>query len=238
MQPFHFTSIDMLSYICEISPPSKRGPLASSVQLLICAGIMIGYFVSYGTVNIPSSLSWRLPLALQSAIAASAACASQFYLPASPRWLAHKGRKEEASAVWDLLGVSAAEREKDLLENPVNEMNELNELPAVQTTALDTGFIARLRRNSRKTSSMFGKDSRKQMMLGVFMMSMQQLSGIDGVLYVRTPRASQHPTANTLPVRAAPLPTGWHQFRTSILPRLWRLRYPNLCLNHPSHPAL
>jgi hypothetical protein len=59
-----------------------------------------------------------------------------------------------------------------------------------------------------------------QMLLGVFMMSMLQLSGIDNVLYVRTPRASQYPTANTLLVRALPLLTGWHQFRSSNLPRL------------------
>lgn len=176
----------LVVYICEISPPSKRGPLASLVQLLICAGIMIGYFICYGSVNIASSLSWRLPLAMQAAIAAFGAGASALYLPASPRWLSHKGRKEEASAMWDLLGVSAAEREKDLLENPENliaETNELNEIPAVHTTALDTGFLARLRRNARRTASVFGADGRKQMLLGVFMMAMQQLSGIDGVLY-------------------------------------------------------
>lgn len=144
---------------------------------------MMGYFIAYGTVNIRSSLSWRLPLAIQAAIAAFGATASHFYLPASPRWLAHKGRKEEASAAWDLLGVSAAEREKDLLENPVlNETNELNRDSAQD--AMDEGPSARLKRNATKYASIFGKDSRKQMFLGVFMMSMQQLSGIDGVLYV------------------------------------------------------
>ncbi|KFZ04608.1 hypothetical protein V502_10022 [Pseudogymnoascus sp. VKM F-4520 (FW-2644)] len=103
----------LVVYICEISPPRKRGPLASSVQLLICLGVMMGYFICYGTVNISSSLSWRLPLALQAAVAAFGAGAAAMYLPPSPRWLAHKGRKSEASATWDLLGVSAAEREKD-----------------------------------------------------------------------------------------------------------------------------
>ncbi|KFY65135.1 hypothetical protein V496_02778, partial [Pseudogymnoascus sp. VKM F-4515 (FW-2607)] len=176
----------LVVYICEISPPSKRGPLASVVQLLICTGIMTGYFICYGTINIASSLSWRLPLALQGGIAAFFAGASALYLPASPRWLSHKGRKEEAITTWDTLGVSAAEREKDLLENPENlvtETNELDEMPAAHTTALDTGFVARLRRNEKMTASVFGREGRKQMMLGVFMMTMQQLSGIDGVLY-------------------------------------------------------
>ncbi|KFY86567.1 hypothetical protein V500_07547 [Pseudogymnoascus sp. VKM F-4518 (FW-2643)] len=34
----------LVVYICEISPPSKRGPLASSVQLLICLGVMMGRY--------------------------------------------------------------------------------------------------------------------------------------------------------------------------------------------------
>lgn len=176
----------LVVYICEISPPTQRGPLASSVQLLICLGVMTGYFICYGTVNIASSLSWRLPLALQAAIAALGAGAAALYLPPSPRWLAHKGRRGEASKIWDLLGVSAAEREKDLLEHPeelVAETNELAALPAVHTTALDAGFLARLRRNENRTASVFGAEGRRQMVLGVFMMAMQQLSGIDGVLY-------------------------------------------------------
>lgn len=175
------TLLKISRYVCEISPPSKRGPLASTVQLLICAGIMIGYFICYGTVNVSTSLSWRLPLAIQAGIAIFGACASQLYLPASPRWLAHKGRKEEAAAAWDLLGVSSTEREKDLLQDVA--INELGAQPAVQATVLDTHFAGRIKRNIIKSATIFGKDSRKQMLLGVFMMSMQQLSGIDGVLY-------------------------------------------------------
>ena len=34
----------------------------------------------------------------------------------------------------------------------------------MKTTALDTCFVARLRRDSRKTASMFGKDSRMQIL--------------------------------------------------------------------------
>lgn len=135
----------------------------------------------YGTVRVPSSLSWRLPLAFQSAIALFLAVASSFYLPQSPRWLAYKGRREEASLAWDKLGVSNAEREKDLLQNPT-AMVDAGSRP---TEAPKLGFFDKTRRDVAASIRIFKDDSRKPMLLGVFLMSMQQLSGIDGVLYVR-----------------------------------------------------
>ncbi len=155
------------------------------IQLLITLGLVIGYFSCYGSVRIPSSLSWRLPLALHSAIAFFLAGASFFYLPHSPRWLAYKGRKEEASKAWDKLGVSNVEREKDLLQNPVPiESAALTDSPTRPTAAARSNLLDRTRANLREMTAVFQKDARKPMFLGVFLMSMQQLSGIDGVIYV------------------------------------------------------
>lgn len=178
--PYPETKTNLGRYVCEISPPSKRGPLASAVQLFITFGLMLGYFIAYGTNNISSSLAWRLPLAIQAGMGAILAVAAHFYLPPSPRWLAYKGRKEEAVTVWEKLGVLAAEREKDILQNPTVGEPEL----LAATSSTGGGLVERVRRNVIESAKMFGKDSRKQMLLGVFMMSMQQLSGIDGVLYV------------------------------------------------------
>ncbi|KAI9718779.1 MAG: hypothetical protein M1812_003953 [Candelaria pacifica] len=164
----------LVVYICEVSPPQKRGFLAYLVQVHVTLGLCLGYFVSYGTVRISSSLSWRLPLALQSVIAILMAVASSFYLPQSPRWLNYKGRRDEALAVWEQLGVLAAEREKD------------DELEQIEPTTASRELAGRNRPWKQQVASafkIFGKDGRKQMALGVFMMGMQQLSGIDGVLY-------------------------------------------------------
>lgn len=133
----------------------------------------------YGTVHVPSSLSWRLPLALQSGIAFFLALA--FHLPQSPRWLAYKGQREEASLAWDKLGVSNAEREKDLLQDRPAMVDAVLR----PTDALKLGFFDKIRRDLIALIRIFGKDSRKPMLLGVFLMSMQQLSGIDGIVYVR-----------------------------------------------------
>ncbi|MCJ1262955.1 hypothetical protein MMC22_002825 [Lobaria immixta] len=169
----------LVVYICEIAPPTKRGQLATIVQVFITIGICVGYFLCYGTVHVPSSLSWRLPLAFQSGVALFLAVASSFYLPQSPRWLSYKGRRQEASLAWDKLGVSNAEREKDLLENPAPVVNTVS----TPTNATKLGFLGKIRKDLVASIRIFTEDSRKPMLLGVFLMSMQQLSGIDGVIY-------------------------------------------------------
>lgn len=145
-------------------------------------GLVVGFFTCYGTVGMPSSLSWRLPLALQSGIAFFLAAASTFYLPESPRWLAHKGRKEEASRAWDKLGVSGAEREKNLLQDPAPADGE--ERSAALSQAKPPALRERINATMKDVTAAFRGDARKPMLLGVFLMSMQQLSGIDGVIYV------------------------------------------------------
>ncbi|KAI9738713.1 MAG: hypothetical protein M1834_008218 [Cirrosporium novae-zelandiae] len=160
----------LVVYICEISPPRGRGPLASIPQFGTSLGICAGYFIAYGTVNITSSASWRLPLALQSSI--SFLCSiSCIFLPQSPRWLAQAGQLAKASENWDRLGVPVAERGKD----PVNVSIETIEVPTNDHSNLSARISLYFR--------VFKKNVRSRTILGMFLMGMQQLSGIDGVLY-------------------------------------------------------
>lgn len=71
-------------------------------QLFTTIGVASGFFICYGTVKIPSSLSWRLPFALQTLTALTLTALAPFQ-PYSPRWLLSKGRRQEAEAVLDLL---------------------------------------------------------------------------------------------------------------------------------------
>lgn len=164
--------------MCEIAPPRHRGVLASTVQVLITVGLITGYFMCYGTATISSSLSWRLPLAFQAGFALVLALMANFCLPQSPRLLAFKGRGQEASVVWDRLGVANAEREKELEQRPI-----LREAVEVARGA-KAGLVERMRQSVGNLMAMFGKKTGNQMLLGVFLMSIQQMSGIDGVLYV------------------------------------------------------
>lgn len=113
------------------------------------------------------------------------------WLVPSPRWLTIHGRKAEANAVWDLLGVSHAEREKSeieqdrgsVIQGPVSQEVAVTNVPSMDTTV--TTVQDGNRSMKHKLFDIFSKDVRSRTALAVFLMAMQQLSGIDGVLYVR-----------------------------------------------------
>ncbi|KAJ5577484.1 uncharacterized protein N7459_006448 [Penicillium hispanicum] len=160
----------LVVYICEVSPTKYRGPLTTGPQLVITAGICLGYFTCYGSSKgIASSLSWRTPFILLASLAMVLSVASLLLLPPSPRWLTLHGRHAEATAAWDKLGVSHAEREKVELETVTPEDPAAAHKPKQGT--MD------------KLLDIFSKDVRSRTALAVFMMAAQQLSGIDGVLY-------------------------------------------------------
>lgn len=154
---------------------------------MICVGICVGYFTCYGTTGIRSSLSWRLPLALQAGIAALLALTSFLYLPQSPRWLSSVGRMDEATRVWDRLGVSGAEREKNEELLPIVGLEPVQQSHPSQPRSTSTSNGKPWLAQFSDGLAVFRNPGRKQMALGVFMMAMQQLSGIDGVLYVNKP---------------------------------------------------
>ncbi|KAJ5641789.1 hypothetical protein N7490_005789 [Penicillium lividum] len=153
---------NLVVYICEISPTKHRGPLTTGPQLVITAGIFLGYFTCYGSSkHIHSSFSWRTPFILLSSLAMILSAASLLLLPPSPRWLAMKGRYAEANAAWDKLGVDYTEHEK---------VDVQQDAPSKQSSM-------------EKMLDIFSKDVRSRTILAVFMMAAQQLGGIDGVLY-------------------------------------------------------
>lgn len=185
----------LVVYVIEIAPARERGVLASVQQLLVTMGICAGYFVCYGTVRAgDSSLSWRLPFALQSFLALCYGISVFLLLPQSPRWLETKGRYDEASRAWDRLGVADAEREKE----DEQQRQRAQGINAPQNGILDADRV--LEPESLALAPMhshtsvpgdesggwlrvFRADVRSRTLLGCFVMGMQQLSGIDGVLY-------------------------------------------------------
>ncbi|TRM64717.1 general substrate transporter [Schizophyllum amplum] len=91
-------------YNAEYSPPELRGSLVALQQLSITFGIMISFWIDYGTNYIggtgetQSEAAWRLPLALQ-LVPALILGVGILFMPFSPRWLVNKGRDEEAVQV-------------------------------------------------------------------------------------------------------------------------------------------
>ncbi|KAL4929254.1 putative MFS sugar transporter [Aspergillus undulatus] len=112
------------------------------------------------------------------------------WLVPSPRWLTLHGRKAEAESIWDLLGVSHAEREKSeieqdrgsVIQGPVSQDAAVTNVASMDVTPTEPQVGERSTKH--KLSDIFSKDVRSRTALTVFLMAMQQLSGIDGVLYV------------------------------------------------------
>jgi MFS family permease len=153
---------NMSVYICEVAPMKHRGALAGLPQFLATAGVCCGYFTCYGTVHVRSSIAWRLPFLLQSGFGISLFI-SCFLLPDSPRWLILHGKHTEAMKALERLNFSMIEAQEDMLRQ------------SQQASALSLwqGFLLLFRRGYRSRT-----------ILGLFMLGMVQLSGIDGVLYV------------------------------------------------------
>jgi MFS family permease len=82
-------------YISEISPPEIRGTLLVLEEFSIVTGIVIAFWITYGTRFIAGEWSWRLPFLIQ-IFPGLVLGVGIIFLPFSPRWLASKDRDEEA----------------------------------------------------------------------------------------------------------------------------------------------
>lgn len=66
-----FIYADVTRYNAELAPPELRGALVSLQQLAICFGIMLSYWIGYGTNYIggtgdtQSNAAWLVPVCIQ-----------------------------------------------------------------------------------------------------------------------------------------------------------------------------
>lgn len=82
-------------YISEISPPEIRGTLLVLEEFCIVFGIVVAFWITYGTQFIQSEWAWRLPFLLQ-IISGLVLGVGIAFLPFSPRWLVSVGRDQES----------------------------------------------------------------------------------------------------------------------------------------------
>lgn len=94
-------------YIAEISSAKRRGLLVGLFQFNIVAGILVAYLSNYLVAQaIAPDLAWRWKLGV-AAIPAALFLVLLTGLPQSPRWLAARGRDQDAARAAARLGLDA-----------------------------------------------------------------------------------------------------------------------------------
>lgn len=157
-------------YIAEISPAHLRGRLVSLNQLAIVFGILLAQVVNWliarpvlrGTSAHEILLSWngqwgwRWMFAV-TAIPSVCFLISSFLVPESPRWLAAKGRTQEATRVLARLGGSA------YAQRVIDDFRRVNDAPPRRSAMTD----------------LFADGMGKVLLLGVALAVLQQWCGIN-----------------------------------------------------------
>ncbi|AEO68190.1 1d9d6cef-7ff6-41e4-9acc-c21bbbf9e231 [Thermothielavioides terrestris] len=179
-------------YNSEVAPPEVRGALVATQQLAITFGIMISFWIDYGTNYIggtgdtQSDAAWLVPICLQIAPAVIL-FVGMIFMPFSPRWLIHHGREDEARKVLsNLRGLPEDHElvELEFLEIKAQSLFEkrtvaelfpsLREQTAWNTFKLQFVAIGKL----FQTKAMF-----KRVCVATVTMFFQQWTGINAVLY-------------------------------------------------------
>ncbi|KAJ6466699.1 general substrate transporter [Mycena vitilis] len=86
------------AYVAELAPPQWRGRLAGLYNCFMYLGCIICSGLIVATGRIDSSISWRLPFAIQF-IPTVILLVGIWFIPESPRWLMSVGRKEDARSI-------------------------------------------------------------------------------------------------------------------------------------------
>jgi len=146
-------------YIAEIAPARWRGRLVGLFQINIVCGILLAYLSNYliGLAGF-GEMEWRWKLGIL-ALPAALFFLMLFAIPHSPRWLASKGRLDEA---------------RDVLRNTVGEdcESDLQQIVASFRSGEAQG-----------QETLFSRKYRVPILLAVSLAMFNQLTGINAILY-------------------------------------------------------
>ena len=146
-------------YLAEISPAHVRGRLVTLYQLAIVTGILLAFMSNYGLTQL-SANNWRWMFGLGAA-PALVLCISLLWIPESPRWLLQVGQRARARTVLSRIA-------------PSESVDE-------ELTAISSSISSESHGSYRELFS--GKALRKPLVLTVMLAIIQQVTGINTVLY-------------------------------------------------------
>ncbi len=161
-------------YIAELAPPDKRGRLVSFNQLNIVIGISAAFFSNYAILRLGQSehalaellrfdeWNWRWMLAIET-LPAIIYFLALWAVPESPRWLAMKGRRDEARTVLTK-AVGSKQAEADM-------------------AAVLTSLAAKPEGPGASIGELFKPAMKLVLTIGVAVAILQQITGINAVFF-------------------------------------------------------
>lgn len=160
-------------YIVEVSPSRGRGVRSAMAQFFLTLGLFIGFFICYAlvaTLDVSNQWTWRTPPYITAGIGVVLG-AAMWMQPPSPRWLSNRGRVEEARRISERLGLEAFGPEKSAAAT--------DEVGGPAATTL----LGSMRQTFAGFKLAFAGPFRGRTLFACFVLTIQQFSGIDGVLF-------------------------------------------------------
>ncbi|KAK2411178.1 hypothetical protein P8452_71827 [Trifolium repens] len=146
-------------YIAEIAPENMRGSLGSVNQLSVTIGIMLAYLLGLFA-------NWRV-LAILGVLPCTVLIPGLFFIPESPRWLAKMGLMDD-------------------FETSLQVLRGFDTDISVEVHEIKRAVAS----NGKRTTISFADLKRKRywfpLSMGIGLLVLQQLSGINGVLFYST----------------------------------------------------
>ncbi|KAG6827007.1 hypothetical protein H0H92_013591 [Tricholoma furcatifolium] len=154
-------------YQSEITAPSIRGRIVSLQQWSITWGILIQYFIQFGTSYIDGVASFRIPWGLQM-IPAIILSIGMLFFPESPRYLFDKGHEDEALQVLaDLHG--GGDKNDELVRLEFEEIRQQVEYERTE--------------GAKSYLDLFKGNNPRRVFLGCSLQMWSQLSGMNVMMY-------------------------------------------------------
>ncbi|KAI9355801.1 hypothetical protein BD770DRAFT_390764 [Pilaira anomala] len=157
-------------YQSEIAKPNNRGRLITLYQIFVTLGFCISFWLSFGTFQIKSHQSWKIPLATQ-LIPSGIMLLGIYFIPESPRWLIYKERNAEALSILAYLRSRGNQQDAQV---------QMEFTGIVQDVSFDKMVY------KQKFWSLLDKgndNNRKRTLLGIGIHVFTQLSGINAILF-------------------------------------------------------
>eukprot|EP00871_Galdieria_phlegrea_P003518 jgi/Galph1/4167/GphlegSOOS_G2842.1 len=131
-------------YVAECVAKKYRGNLVSLYQFNIALGEVFGYIVAAIFVNVSGTWRWMLGSSL---VFSTILLIGMLFLPESPRYLMHRGRKVESYAVWKRIrGLDSIEAKREFVVMRQLVEHEEKEKQLVKYPWMDFIRVPRCRR--------------------------------------------------------------------------------------------